>query len=315
MYKLVWVIAFHCLLTVGARADVQVVKPITGTVNIRISGTITERDAKALEALSAELERSLLHVNLNSRGGDVLAAMQIGRLIRKYDGSTWVDWDAADKADAKCYSSCALIFIAGVWRVIGSFGSLGLHRPYLASVPQSRQAVEKQVQLMLAQVKQYVAEMGITDNFYQQMVNTEPSQMVVYGENLSAESAEASKRLGMPIWPSYTKLVPEYDPVYQEVQISYDGRWYGTTTSEMRQREIDAELCRKRKGADSYDCEEALKWGLSERVYRERSTKARECQLDEDQKILLATPLKERRDHPLWIKRETCIRKIMLGGS
>jgi hypothetical protein len=121
-------------------------------------------------------------------------------------------------------------------------GSLGLHRPYLASVPQNRQAVEKQVPLMLSQVKQYVAEMGITDNFYQQMVNTEPAQMVVYGTASDAELAEARK-LGMPAWPSYTKLVPEYDPVYQEVEISYSARRHGVTTSEMRRREIDAEEC------------------------------------------------------------------------
>jgi hypothetical protein len=95
-------------------------------------------------------------------------------------------------------------------------------------------------------------QMGITDNFYQQMVNTEPAQMVVYGTAISdAELAEARK-LGMPAWPSYKRLVPEYDPVYQEVEISYSARRYGVTTSEMRRREIDAEGCYKGKGTDSF---------------------------------------------------------------
>jgi hypothetical protein len=76
---------------------------------------------------------------------------------------------------------------------------------------------------MLSQVKQYVAEMGITDHFYQQMVNTEPEQMVIYGR--------------------YSKFVPEYDPVYQEVEIAYRARSYGVTTSEMRRREIAAQAC------------------------------------------------------------------------
>src|ERR1700737_1956797 len=139
----------------------------------------------------------------------------------------------------------------GMWRVIDPEGSLGLHRPYLASIPQKREIVEKQVPLMLSQVKQYVAEMGITDNFYQQMVNTEPAQMVVY---YAMDLAEGNA-MGLPTRVNYTKLIPEYDPVYQEVETSYDARWYGVTTSEMRQREIDAEVCRARKGYDEYLCE------------------------------------------------------------
>jgi hypothetical protein len=263
------------------------------------------------------LERVIFSVHLDSRGGDVFAAMQIGRLIRKYDGQTVIGWDSATGKDEKCYSSCALIFIAGVLRIISAEGSLGLHRPYLASVPQSRQAVEKQVPLILSLVKEYVAEMGITDNFYQQMVNTEPSQMVVYGTDLDAELVEGRKALGMPTWPSYKQLIPENDPVHQEVEISYAARWYGVTTSEMRQREIDAEVvCHERKDLiDRIECEGASKWGLSERVYRERWEKALVgCPFYDKEKVF-ALPKKERRDHPLWINRETCIRNIMSGGT
>jgi hypothetical protein len=41
---------------------------------------------------------------------------------------------------------------------------------------------------MLSMLKSYANEMGITDNFYQQMVNTEPSRMAMY------------------YWDDYTKL-------------------------------------------------------------------------------------------------------------
>jgi hypothetical protein len=317
----VWIIAFHCLLTVTAWADFRIVErdKVTGMLRVRISGTITERDAKAFQELSSELERvGLGTVYLDSTGGDVVAAMQIGRLIRKYDGWTEIEnYHSSAKFDAKCYSSCALIFIAGVLRLMDPFASLGLHRPYLASAPQGRQAIEKQFPQMLAQVKQYVAEMGVTDNFYQQMVNTEPSRMVLYFGSEMTESEAAT--LGFPARArvSYRQLIPERDAVHQEIEISYDARRYGVTTSEMRRREIDAEQeCDKRKGSDWYYCREALRWGLSQRVYREREEKARGCSLDdEDKKLLQAMPMKERRDHPLLIKRETCIRNIMLGGT
>ena len=213
----VWISLFHSLSLVGARADFRIVEhPNNGSLKLLISGKITESDAKALQELSADLERDVFTVYLDSRGGDVLAAMQIGRLIRKYEGTTWIGRDVGDMPGTQlpiCYSSCALIFIAGVDRY--SSGQLGLHRPLLASAPQSRQAVEEQVPLLLADVRQYITEMGITNSFYEQMVNTEPSQMIIYNED------------------NYEKLVPKNDPVNQEIEIAYQARHYGATTAEM----------------------------------------------------------------------------------
>jgi hypothetical protein len=52
---------------------------------------------------SKDFEYKELSVLLDSKGGDVSAAMQIGRLIRKYDGTTlilplapWLSSDAKD---------------------------------------------------------------------------------------------------------------------------------------------------------------------------------------------------------------------------
>jgi hypothetical protein len=259
-------------------------------VGVYITNAITEGDAKALQDISGELE-NLGAVWLDSTGGDVFAAMQIGRLIRKHELATWI------AVPARCYSSCALIFIAGVKRT--NFGQIGLHRPYLASAPQSRQLLEKQIPFLLSQIKAYVSEMGITDNFYQQIVNTEPSQMVTYG------------------WSDYRTLVPENDPTYDEVRISYEARSYGVTTSEMRQREEDAEQCYKLAPAGTSQflmCYEARMWGLSERVYRERQQKvSRACVLRDDEgKIIDAIPRRDRKDHPIWIRMESCVRNIML---
>src|SRR4029077_13875885 len=52
--------------------------------------------------------------------------------------------------------------------------------------------------------------------------------------------------------------------------------------------------------AQALDCIAAIEWGLTERVWH-----------DEDVKLLQTIPLKERRDHLVWIEREACIRKIM----
>ena len=109
--------------------------------------------------------------------------------------------------------------------------------------------------------------MGITANFYQQMVNTPPSQMVTYG------------------WSDYRTIVPEIDPTYDEVRISYEAREYGVTTSEMRQRELDAEQCYALADTSKIsDCVDSRKWGLGELVYGERQKKAfRSCGLSDDE--------------------------------
>jgi hypothetical protein len=162
--------------------------------------------------------------------------------------------------------------------------------------------LEKQYPYMLSQIKSYISEMGVTDSFYQQMVNTEPSQMIIYGSN-DSES-----------------VVPQNDPTYDEVSTSYDARRYGITTSEMRQRKKDAEKECSKFIQDIYrrlTCTEAIEWGLSERVYRERQPKSdQNCGISDDEiTILNAVPRRGRMDHPIIIRLETCRRNIMLGTN
>jgi hypothetical protein len=311
-----------CFFTVSAQADLRILKR-SPTLEVSISGTIVERDARAFEALSQELERTVPYVKLDSIGGDVDAAMRIGRLIRKYEGHTIIErepapGDVVGRDNANCYSSCALIFIAGVARFVNSSGGqLGLHRPYFVSAPQDRQVLEKKVPLMLSQIRQYITEMGITQNFYEQMVNTEPSQMVVYG-NPNVELKDYNRAVGIrTVVGNWTKLVPAHDPVYEEIVTSYDARRYGVTTLEMRKRESEADACLKKhlNVRDWNACAQAARWGLSERVYGDRDKQALTCWHDEDTKFLQTIPTKERKDHPVWIKRETCVRNIMLGHT
>jgi hypothetical protein len=152
-------------------------------------------------------------------------------------------------------------------------------------------------------VKRYITEMGITDNFYQQMVNAEPAKMVVYTDK------------------DVERIVPTVDPTYQEIEISYEARRYGVTTSEMRRRLQDMWNCSKVDFPNNANCIQPAVWGLSERVYVEREKKDRtecwfqehEMQSDKDVETLFAIPRKARRDHPLTIQLETCERNIMLG--
>jgi hypothetical protein len=95
--------------------------------------------------------------------------------------------------------------------------------------------------------------MGITDNFFQQMVNIEPSKMATYD------------------YDTYTKLIPTHDPLYQDMLISRGARTYAVTGDEMRGRETDADKCYER-GDEWPTCLEVI--GLSTQVNHVRLSKA-----------------------------------------
>jgi hypothetical protein len=225
-------------------------------------------------------------------GGDVAAAMKIGRTIRYAE--------AMVSTQDKCFSSCVLIYIAGVTR-LNENGLIGLHRPYLAGDALSREAIEQAAPLMLQRIKDYVREMGISDAFYDAMVNTEVSDIRVYRGN------------------EIKGLVPETDPTYDEIDNAYDARRYGITAPELRRRKSMAkQKCEPLySGWESrthrYACEQAIYWGLDIASY-ERATKKGfpECVAsDDDLKIYRATDVKKRRDLPFYIKQEACIREGM----
>jgi hypothetical protein len=259
--------------------------------------------------LTVFCQRSKKHtwfnVVLNSGGGDIDSAITIGRLVRKNYGETTIP------DGGKCFSACALIFIAGVTRY--NLGELGLHRPYIESGPLSRHVIEKQVPIMFDRIKTYVSEMGITDDFYQKIVNTNPSEITIYKGHDSQT------------------LVPDVDPTYDEITVSYESRVYGITPLEYRQRARDVEDCKslypdlnpflRFSDPFSFSCEEAMYWGLSKQVYLERNAHAIEAcwfnshqeYSDEEQKIQDGTPLISKRDLSLVIRHENCIRNVMLG--
>jgi hypothetical protein len=67
------------------------------------------------------------HYGINSRGGDVAAAMAIGRMLRKENA--WLG------VNGVCISACVLILAGAVDRQIGKSDAVGIHRPYFGTTP------------------------------------------------------------------------------------------------------------------------------------------------------------------------------------
>lgn len=96
---------------------------IDGTEVILISGVIVEGDEERFRELSIQHPKAV--VGLSSQGGQLVPALEIGRLVRLRGYETIVlDGDT-------CASSCALIWMAGSKKTLVDGARLGFHASYL----------------------------------------------------------------------------------------------------------------------------------------------------------------------------------------
>lgn len=217
------------------------------SVNIR--DDITAADAGKLER--SDCPRPIVWLN-DSPGGDVSAGMKIGRWVRKHQAATVVG------KDQRCYSTCALVFIAGVERI--NTGIVGLHRPYLSGAPQPEESIPALVSTIREEVRAYISEMGARSEFTSVMLETLPEQMRLYRED------------------DIHELVAEKDAVYDEIEVSRNAQLYGLSTDDYRRRSHDAEQkCDLNRfnypgGGIAWDnCRRAVLWGLSQSIYLRRN--------------------------------------------
>jgi ATP-dependent protease ClpP protease subunit len=201
------------------------------TFVININGDITSQTAVRFEeALTRWDKRAIFLVSLSSPGGDIAAAMKIGRTIRSLHGHTRV----MDKAG--CASACVLIYGAGVSRLVFGEGQLGIHRPALAVVPQeSDSAAVKAVADRIADaLRAYAAEMNIATRLIDDM-------LVISPDNIRWLTAEDRQNYGLGF----------LDPVYEETTVLDAARKLGITPGEYRRRQKLAEF--ECKGDKTWD--------------------------------------------------------------
>ena len=161
--------------------------------NISITGTITRADvAKVAAAVRGSVAKTNLPFDINvwldSDGGDVDAAMQIGRLIRtkiaRVDTSHFVvmkgqyDRKPLYGEYAVCASSCVLILASGSERVCGHPATrVGIHRPYSVSPITPGQDTRAEYAALTARVKAYLEEMGLPSALYETMMKVAPEEV------------------------------------------------------------------------------------------------------------------------------------------
>jgi hypothetical protein len=109
---------------------------------------------------------------INSQGGDVNAAIAIGRMFRKERAHLQVNENSV------CISACVLILAGAVERPVS--GAIGIHRPYLRTTPQqplTANQVKDAYRTMLQDIRLYLREMNVSERLADDMLATEPERV------------------------------------------------------------------------------------------------------------------------------------------
>lgn len=176
-------------------------------VRVFLSGRITPADLTSAGVMTDLVRSGRQKIAGNSvwfasTGGDIDAAMNLGRLLRRLGVFTLIG-----KND-QCFSACVLAFMGGERRVVA--GQLGIHRPYF---PFTQDTPDREVRFRHLQkaLRQYIEEMDFPNSLYEAVMLVPPESNRIlspaelkrfYLEGISpssediADAAEA-RRLGI----------------------------------------------------------------------------------------------------------------------
>lgn len=243
----------YTLLLVGSGHANAVVTEITdpskcvmGTAGCwEITGIISDADQRQVVAIASRLagNKRTPFFWLNSEGGDIEAAIAVGRQLRRMGASTLM-WD-----ESQCLSSCVFVLVGATRRTLA--GTIGIHRPYAVRTDQRAYDVVQKDQRRIAKLaKEYLEEMNVSPLLYDAMVRIPP-------EKLRLLSRTDLEQYG----------ITEVDAVEQEVADASEARKYSLSKAEYLRRkgQVDVVCARElRRGKtlgdfDSYfSCREKV---------------------------------------------------------
>lgn len=148
------------------------------TVYVQIDGEITDETLHSFKSLLASYANPPFpHVSLNSVGGEIFPAMEIGRIIRSQYGITQVGKQSGYKGNkgVGCFSACVLIYAAGIAKNIdlnengnGYWYPVGVHQHFLSRNQLESMSVEEGIELLKASknaISDYLTDMGVSQEF------------------------------------------------------------------------------------------------------------------------------------------------------
>lgn len=246
------------VIVTPARADVGVIevpaaadpsrRNVSGSTRvIQIYGTIKLTDPADLEKLIRTIPN--FGVSLNSVGGNVEAALALGRTLRREDKHAVVG------PDDVCISACVLVLAGATYRAIFG-GAVGIHRPFVeqdsAITPEQQKTQYEGIERT---VRAYLLEMNVDGRLYDDMFRISPANVkYLTSSEMRAYGLEGS------------------DPYMEQAAYAQRAKDFGISTQELLRRQNDARVKCKHRKADFGECFLAIELGISDAEYawRER---------------------------------------------
>lgn len=154
--------------------DRLILTPVSGGRAALLEGAIEAGDAERITKQLADLTPAPEEVYLNSPGGSVQDALELGRYLRREGFNT-----ALRDGDI-CYSACPYLLAAGETRTVPDSASVGVHQHYFgeSTILPAFVAVED-IQRGQGEVMRYLDEMGIDPLVMQHALVTPPDEIYV----------------------------------------------------------------------------------------------------------------------------------------
>lgn len=189
------VLACFLLFSTAARADVSDLR-CNVICDVTISGQIVKDDLRRLAAVmarySATFPKRLISYQLNSLGGDIATAMEMGRLLRANEAMGSIGFNST------CASACVFLIVGAPSRVV--LGRVVVHRPYSTFVGERTTAdAQRQADITKKAIREYLEEMNVPTLLADLMDSVPP-----YEGHILTESELALFKLNGP------------DPVYED---------------------------------------------------------------------------------------------------
>lgn len=174
-------------LECGEASHERAAEPTACTFTMKLRGVIdgsrlhlVQQALQRRDAVRGTLHRDVeLHLDVDSQGGEIFAALEIGRMLRAEGASISVGKGAA------CISSCVFLLMGAIERNISADARLGIHRPSLGASGRGgpKQASEDEiVDAMTNQLVHYAQQMNVPRKIVDDSMSVPPDRV----ERLSA---------------------------------------------------------------------------------------------------------------------------------
>lgn len=186
-----------------ASADVSGV--CTPTCVFFLNGRIGPGDVGLFKQSPEKVEgKGNLQLFLDSEGGDLTTAIEIGRLVRR-----WPDSLVIVDLNSKCFSACVFVLAGGLNRVV--HGQVGIHRPFSSTTDsKTYESTQKTFRALEQSAKSFLKDMNVPSSLYDEMMSIPPQKLRLLTEQELA-------RFG----------IGQSDPAYQDNRDAEAARAYG----------------------------------------------------------------------------------------